>query len=930
MSSSYNGDRIDQRYARAETIIGKQINHYHAHHEVDWPIRVGVIPEEAAHYQHRGIADRLTEALNSFGTVVLRQVLSGTGGVGKTQLAAHHARALAHITDPDQRVDVLVWANASARERITSAYAQAARHLYATVPDDPEDAAPLFLAWLQDPAKNQNRRWLIVWDDLTDPATVRDLWPPHDQDNGRVLITTRRRDHSLTTQGCRLLDVEVYTPEEAHAFLTHALDKTRAPHTATELESLAHDLGYLPLALGQAVTYMVELSMGCASYLKLFHDRMRTLREVFPDWDTSTPLAATWELSLEQANNSTPHGVAQPLMGIISLLDSTGIPTQIFNTPPMLKYLTKNRTRHPRGSTTPPHKKGSHPSHKKGVLAAINRALGNLKPYSTNHGRKVDTHDVHQAISALKRFSLITVTGRPEEPDSTVKTHQLIQRATREHTASQPTLASVLATVEALSNSWLETKISAEASQQLRTNTDAFRRITTKGGSIEELLWKLGAHPLLFQYGLSLDEAGKASQATDHWHEMTCTARSMFGPRHRHTLAIRSRLANALGESGDPAKAAKELELLLADLQRVRKKDHPDILKVRSNIAFWWGEAGRPNEAATALEILNSDQLRILGATHPHTLTTKSNIAYFKRKSGLIEGIGENYEEIIFDRIRTLGPHHRDTLNARHELAVWISESGNPASGVQSLEQVLADQIRFLGEEDPDTLTTRMILARWRSEMGEFSTATAELEALLPKLERFLGEHHPHTLTTRHDLARCRSEVGDQITATKELERVLTDQVRFLGKDHPDALTSRATIAYMRRKSGYLSKAEHELETLLFDQLRVHGHEHPGTLTTRHNLAMLRGELGSPSAAISELSETLADRTRIQGPEHPQTLTTREHLATWTYISGDTVKAVELLTALVRDQKRVFGSEHPNTQIFERALQIWQNKLPEE
>ncbi|WP_152436844.1 hypothetical protein [Nocardiopsis xinjiangensis] len=124
---------------------------------------------------------------------------------------------------------MLVWTDASSRERITSAYAQAARHLHPTVPDDPEQATSLFLTWLGDPNKHGKRRWLVVWDDLTDPADVRDLWPPHDQSNGRMLVTTRRRDHSLSVQGRQLIDVDVYTPEEARFFLVHALGEAGVP-----------------------------------------------------------------------------------------------------------------------------------------------------------------------------------------------------------------------------------------------------------------------------------------------------------------------------------------------------------------------------------------------------------------------------------------------------------------------------------------------------------------------------------------------------------------------------------------------------------------------------------------------------------------------------------------------------------------------------
>ncbi|WP_444963934.1 hypothetical protein [Nocardiopsis sp. M1B1] len=100
-----------------------------------WPIRVGTIPEEADHFQRRAIADQLDAALDRFGAVVLRQVLSGAGGVGKTQLAARHARSQREIATPDRMVDMLVWSDASSREQITYAYAQAARSLFTNAPE---------------------------------------------------------------------------------------------------------------------------------------------------------------------------------------------------------------------------------------------------------------------------------------------------------------------------------------------------------------------------------------------------------------------------------------------------------------------------------------------------------------------------------------------------------------------------------------------------------------------------------------------------------------------------------------------------------------------------------------------------------------------------------------------------------------------------
>jgi len=70
---------------------------------------VGTVPPRAGAFQDREVATRLAEASAAHGTTVLigtgSRVLSGLGGVGKTQLAAEHARTLWESGG----VDVLVW-----------------------------------------------------------------------------------------------------------------------------------------------------------------------------------------------------------------------------------------------------------------------------------------------------------------------------------------------------------------------------------------------------------------------------------------------------------------------------------------------------------------------------------------------------------------------------------------------------------------------------------------------------------------------------------------------------------------------------------------------------------------------------------------------------------------------------------------------------
>src|SRR4051794_5250531 len=74
---------------------------------VSWPHRVGVVPPVAVGYQERTdpAADLERVFGQTSGTAGLTGVVSGMGGVGKTQLAAAHAHRLWDTGG----MDLLVW-----------------------------------------------------------------------------------------------------------------------------------------------------------------------------------------------------------------------------------------------------------------------------------------------------------------------------------------------------------------------------------------------------------------------------------------------------------------------------------------------------------------------------------------------------------------------------------------------------------------------------------------------------------------------------------------------------------------------------------------------------------------------------------------------------------------------------------------------------
>ncbi len=167
-------------------------------------------------------------------------------------------------------MDLLVWVKASTRNAIMTGYALTLADLGAADPgDDLLTGAQRFLAWLS----RTERRWLVVLDDLADPADLDGLWPSGP--DGRVVVTARR-DDALAAPNRRIAPVPAFSTREALAYLTARL--ATDPGQRTEALDLAHDLDCQPLALAQATAALICTGASCRDYRGWYQDRQRRMR----------------------------------------------------------------------------------------------------------------------------------------------------------------------------------------------------------------------------------------------------------------------------------------------------------------------------------------------------------------------------------------------------------------------------------------------------------------------------------------------------------------------------------------------------------------------------------------------------------------------------------------------------------------------------
>ncbi|NET33811.1 MAG: hypothetical protein F6K19_17615 [Cyanothece sp. SIO1E1] len=185
------------------------------------------------------ILQTLHEHLNQNKTAVRAQiqVLSGLGGIGKTQTAIEYAYR--YRSD----YQAVLWVRAETEMELRTGFVEIARLL--DLPqkhsENPNDTIWAVKRWLA-----QSSGWLLIFDNADHPEWLKSFYP--NQAQGHVFLTSRAQtfDSLGVTQSVIL---ENMPPEEAITFLFKRIGREADnPTEQRAAAALAKELGYLPLA----------------------------------------------------------------------------------------------------------------------------------------------------------------------------------------------------------------------------------------------------------------------------------------------------------------------------------------------------------------------------------------------------------------------------------------------------------------------------------------------------------------------------------------------------------------------------------------------------------------------------------------------------------------------------------------------------------
>ncbi|CAO1597919.1 hypothetical protein XANCAGTX0491_001708 [Xanthoria calcicola] len=284
-------------------------------------IRVNLEPHDPKFYGRTDALSSMAEELlpHNKDSMKLRSLaLHGMAGVGKTQTALEFAHRHANV------YEAIFWVPAENKDKLTQGFIDIARALGLSEADLVEDQDKS-IASVQRWFMTTDARWLLVLDNADHIEVLDGFWPVANR--GAVIVTSQ----NPASGGCRAsrgIELGPLSKSDGLALTRYLLGAKGLEDPDCELVEISKSLGFLPLAIDQMVSFILETDCTVSSFQQMYKEQADELQDT-PAARTrpySKTVAAAFALALDRLDET-----ARSTIECLAFFDPDQIPERLLS-----------------------------------------------------------------------------------------------------------------------------------------------------------------------------------------------------------------------------------------------------------------------------------------------------------------------------------------------------------------------------------------------------------------------------------------------------------------------------------------------------------------------------------------------------------------------------------------------------------------------
>jgi len=813
--------------------------------------------------------------------------LSGLGGIGKTQTAAHYARLHQH------EYKAVLWCLADTVTSLRSELVAIASELDG-LPENlsRQDSIKAVKNWLA-----TNDHWLLILDNVDDIKVVAELTVLA-KENRHIILTTRAIESRI-----KALIINEMSRKEGIAFLLCRILEQRRnqygeiqDHSVTDKKiagQLVDILGALPLALDQAGAYIRETQCGLAGYLDEYqkhkYDLLKERGSLLDDLDHSDSVAITWLLSFSKIEVDNPTAIE--VLKLCAFLSPDSIPEEIFQD------------------------------------IKLNDALKVILRYSFVQRNPNKILTIHRLVQEVLRYDMDEKEQRSWAKKAVVAVDSVLPHGDIVGDSKLPTYERLLPCAQTCVKLIKEWKIESKAAGDLLNQTHEYlfykgdyklvQPLCEQSLAIREKLFGQEHQDVatsLYNLGVLDHNQNDYDSAEQRLKQSLNIREKVFGHEHSEVAASLLALGVLYNTKGKYDLAKKSFEDALSIYEKVPSQEH-NVANCLSGLADFYYNRENYKEAEQLYKRALEINGKVFGQEDSNVANILIGLASLYHSQGHYEKTEQLYKRALEINRKVFGQEHPNVANTFSALAELYRTQNNYDEAEQLFKQSLAICKKVFGQEHSTVANSFEGLANLYHDQAKYDLAKQSYERALDICKKIFGQEHLEVAKTINNLANLYDDQGNSSLAEKLYKDALAIGEKIYGQEHSFVATTLNNLATLHHNQNNYGEAKQLYERALAINEKLFGEKHPSVAININNLAKLCYHQDDYDEAKQLYERALAINEEIYGQEHSEVAVNLDNLAELFNKQGHYKSARPLCQRALDIEEKFLGQEHPSVAI---------------